>query len=1108
LFCQRCSYQPPRILVFYETKGWKHASIPAGIRAIQQLGLAHGFAVDTTGESSVFNEADLRPYAAVVFLSTTGNVLNVAEQNAFERYIQAGGGFAGIHSAAATEYDWMWYEHLLGAHFSSHPHNPGVRPGIVHVVDTTHLATRDLPATWSRKEEWYSYHTFFPGIHVLALLDEDTYEGGTNGSHHPIAWYHAFDGGRSFYTGLGHEDESYSDPLFLEHILGGIQYAMGKNEPLDYDKAYAMLVPEENRFKKMAVSGNLASPMELAIVGNGKVYFTELRSGKLQVYDPLSNRTSLVHRFAVNTAGGTGLIGVAVDPGFTSNHFIYLYYAPPEEAEPFHFRLSRFTLSAGDRLDESSEKILLTVEVQRNSGSHHGGSLAWDKQGNLYLSTGDSSSPFPSNGYAPLDERPGPDHYSLDAQRGPANTNDLKGKVLRIHPEPDGTYSIPDGNLFPQGTDKTRSEIYVMGCRNPYRIAVNPQTSTLYWGDIGPDAGRDSIQGPRGYDEFNQAREAGNFGWPYFIADNKAYSKWDFNTKTAGPPRDPAHPENHSPNNTGLETLPPAKPAMIWYPYAGSTQFPEFGSGGRSGMAGDFYKFKEGASDTMFPKYYDGALFVFDWMRNWVFALRFDDDERYLRSESFMPASGDFRRPIDLAFAPDGTMYMLEYGSVYGVDNEDARLVRITYEAGNRAPVAKAAIEDTEAYAALSNRVFLTSELKTLPVRKQIIGAVPLAVNFSGKSSADPDDDEISREWQLMPGAAPVRESNPKFTYEKSGTYPVVLTVKDSHGLTGKDTVYVVAGNAQPQVTIVSPDNKSFYWDGRSFRYQVRVMDVDGKVEPKRIATTLVSGPSKTALPAGYRIMTASDCKACHTVDKVSVGPSYKAIAGRYHNDLAAVDKLAAKIIAGGGGRWGTEHVMSAHPQLSKEDAVALVEYILSIDDFGEQSRPMAAGGVLVCKADRGRKVYTLTARYTDTGTAGQGPVSGTEVVTLRSADVPAVDVDRYEGFQRFRDNLAPGGHKSYLLMKNIDLTNIKAFEYDYASGDVQGEIEVRIDSYAGPVIARTTYLSTGGWDDYTRLQGKLDRPVAGRHDVYFIMVKRTKPNDTVIKMRTISFVL
>ena len=215
---------------------------------------------------------------------------------------------------------------------------------------------------------------------------------------------------------------------------------------------------------------------------------------------------------------------------------------------------------------------------------------------------------------------------------------------------------------------------YTMGCKNPYRIAVNPKTSVLYWGEIGPDAGKDSIQGPRGYDEFNQAKKPGNYGWPYFVGNNEAYVHWNFATNTAGPKFNPQAPENNSPNNTGLNKLMPATPAMIYYPYAPSKEFPELGQGGRSAMAGEFYIFnKKSNSPTKFPAYYDGALFVFDWMRNWVLALRFDQDENYSHEfEPFMSSTGDFRRPIDLAFSQDGIMYMLEYGSVYGADNTDA----------------------------------------------------------------------------------------------------------------------------------------------------------------------------------------------------------------------------------------------------------------------------------------------------------------------------------------------------------------------------------------------------------------------------------------------------
>src|SRR5690606_12866811 len=225
------------ILVFMKTKGWHHTSIPSGAKALIQLGKDQGFGVDTTADASVFTESKLKKYRAVVFLSTTGNVLNGDQQVAFERYIQAGGGFVGIHAAADTEYGWPWYNKLVGAYFKSHPQDPNVRKATVIVTDTSFIAMKGLPEKWERTDEWYNYRNIHAGIKVLARLDESTYEGGENGDNHPIAWYHDYDGGRAFYTGGGHTDESYAEPLFLQHILGGIRYAMGDGQPLDYSKA-------------------------------------------------------------------------------------------------------------------------------------------------------------------------------------------------------------------------------------------------------------------------------------------------------------------------------------------------------------------------------------------------------------------------------------------------------------------------------------------------------------------------------------------------------------------------------------------------------------------------------------------------------------------------------------------------------------------------------------------------------------------------------------------------------------------------------------------------------------------------------------------------------
>jgi type 1 glutamine amidotransferase len=215
----------PKVLVFSKTKGFHHASIPAGIAAIQKLGAENNFEVDTTTDASLFTKKNLKKYAAVIFMSTTGDVLNNEQQAVFEKYIQSGKGFMGIHAATDTEYEWPWYNQLVGAYFKSHPKQ---QEAVLNIVDGTHISTKHLPATWKRFDEWYNFKSMQNGLHVLITIDEKSYTGGENGDTHPMAWYHDFDGGRAFYTEMGHTDESFKDPMYLQHILGGIQYAVTK----------------------------------------------------------------------------------------------------------------------------------------------------------------------------------------------------------------------------------------------------------------------------------------------------------------------------------------------------------------------------------------------------------------------------------------------------------------------------------------------------------------------------------------------------------------------------------------------------------------------------------------------------------------------------------------------------------------------------------------------------------------------------------------------------------------------------------------------------------------------------------------------------------------
>ena len=675
-----------RVLVFSKTAGYRHESIEAGKAALMRLGAANNFSVDTTEDASRITEDSLKRYAAVIFLNSTGNILDRASELDLQRYIEAGGGYVGIHAASDAEYDWRWYGRLVGGYFISHP---AIQQATLRVSDGKNGSTAHLPAEWKRTDEWYNFKQRAPDLHVLVAIDETSYKGGENGTDHPMSWYHDFEGGRAWYTALGHTVESYSDSLFLKHVLGGIQYAIGDRRALNYAKATTPRQLADSMFRKTSLTmGTLAEPTEMAVLPNRDVLIAQ-RAGEIVLYRDADHSVKPVGRLAVYVKARNGsnveegLLGLTIDPDFANNHFVYAFYSPADTSVN---RLSRFEFT-GDSLRMSSEKVVLEFYSQREICCHTGGSLAFGPGGNLFISTGDNSTPFDekdvkfaSHGFSPTDDRPG--HEPYDARRSSANTNDLRGKILRIHIKPDGTYDIPGGNLFPPGTPQTRPEIFVMGNRNPYRVSVDQKSGFLYWGEVGPDAADDTLatRGPRGYDEINQARSAGNFGWPLFVGDNYAYHQWNYSTGASGPVYDAKAPKNESHNTTGLRELPAARPAFIWYPYGDSHDFPNVGKGGRTAMAGPVYHYDMFAKhrDTALPKYYDGKLFIYDWIRHWVMAVTLRPNGDYDAMERFAPRDS-LSAPIDMELGPDGRLYVLEYGKAWFAKNPDAGLSRIDY---------------------------------------------------------------------------------------------------------------------------------------------------------------------------------------------------------------------------------------------------------------------------------------------------------------------------------------------------------------------------------------------------------------------------------------------
>lgn len=1059
----------PRVLVFTKTAGYHHESIPSGVAAIEKLGSENNFDVDTTSNAEMFTEDTLKKYAAVVFLSTTGDVLNNYEEADFERYIQAGGGYMGIHAAADCEYDWGWYGRLVGGYFLVHPgikdSFPNVQTGVLNVVDQNNPATKDLPKEWKRTDEFYSFKKLNKDVHVLMTIDENSYHISTKMPYHPMTWYHEYDGGRAFYTALGHTKESFTEEPYLKLILGGIKYAIGDNKELDYSKAKTARVPDENRFTKtQLVTGTFFEPTEMTILPNldvlvaqrrGELYMYKNATGTVKQVGFLNVYFKTLHTPGVNAE--EGFLGLKADPNFAKNHYIYAFYSPADTSVN---RLSRFTFDH-DTLDMKSEKVILQFYSQREICCHTGGSIAFDGKGNLFVSTGDNSTPFDeknqpyaNHGFAPLDDRPG--HEQYDSRRTAGNSNDLRGKILRIHVNEDGTYTIPDGNLYPKGMAKTRPEIYVQGDRNPYRISVDPKNGYLYWGEVGPDASNDSLdtRGPRGYDEFNQARKAGFFGWPLFIGNNYAYRAHDYNTNADGAPFDPAHPINNSRNNTGIQELPPAQPAFIWYPYGPSSDFPQLGSGGRCAMAGPAYYTDMFPKETRLPDYYNNKLFIYEWMRNWIKVVTMQPNGDFDKMEPFMEHT-KLNNVVDMEVGPDGKLYLLEYGSGWFSKNPDAGLSRIDFNAGNRPPV----VADLEV--------------------NQTSGAVPFTVVATVKAS-DPERDPLTYTWDLGNGVKKeTKEPRLDYTFDKVGDYAISVEVKDNKNASAKSNVIpVYAGNDAPVLSIDIKGNKEFYFPDKPVAYAVSVSDkndpsVASDTKDIFVSADYMEGSDKAGASPGHKVVSEAivgksltqtlDCKGCHKEAEKSIGPAFTDVSKKYQNDPGAVTHLVNKIMKGGSGVWG-EVVMPAHPNLAESDAREIVSYVLSLAGAKAQKSMPAAGSVkpTLDKKPSDNGVFILTASYTDKGGPGVKPLTGTATTALKSSKMGFASASHVEGFNKMSFNgmalmIVPKSPASVSL-DSLDLTGVRGIDIGagFDKAPLYGyDFELHLDQLNGPKIGQ-----------------------------------------------------
>ncbi|MGF9753812.1 ThuA domain-containing protein [Microvirga sp. 0TCS3.31] len=840
---------------------WHDEAIAYGTPKIKAALEAKGMAVTVASDSSLFTDAGLAQFDAIVAFQINGDPWTAPEKAAMEKWMKAGGGIAAIHNATDMRGNYPWWDTMIGALMPGH--SAADIPGVVRNEDVTHPSTKHFQGTdkvsrWLRNDEWYNFNRNVRGeAHVLQTMDESTYNPGGNaqGYDHPITWCKPYDGGRFWSTALGHFPKNYDEPEFMQQIVGGVEYVAGL---ADGDCGGTVW----SNYERIPLDQNTSAPFAIDVADDGKVFYTELVRGQLRMYDPTSQAVTTVLSLPVYSGGEDGLLGVALDPDFTTNGHIFLYRSAesPDNANPDNFwsTVSRFTFENGS-VDPASEKVIIKIPARRlpDEPGHTGGGLDIDDKGNLFIGVGDDVNPHsePSGGYAPLSERAGTFH---DARETSANTNDLRGKILRITPvdEPGqpgigSSYTVPDGNLFPEaedaGRDKTLPEIYAMGFRNPFRFSIDNETGWLSMADYSPDNGTDApaTRGPAGIAEWNLIKSPGNYGWPLCMGGNhqgqnpngEPFRDVDYGSTTPlNPPVvggyfDCANPVNDSVRNTGLTQLPPARAADMYYGYRRSSVGAIPQGGGLAPMGGPTYRYdKDLESDTKFPESFDGKPFFYDWARNKMYNIQLKDPAAAQGSqvEKVNPFLPDipFLAPIDSKFGPDGSMYVLDWGGGYGRDNPTSGLYRIDYISGSRSPVARIdATPDT--------------------------GKAPLDVSFDASRSRDPEGETLTYDWDFDGnGTTDATGVTASHVYEQEGAFDARLTVTDPAGKTGTTTVPITVGNTRPVVAIETPPDGSFFDFGDRISWDVKVTDAeDASINEQRVEVQPALGHDDHAHP-------------------------------------------------------------------------------------------------------------------------------------------------------------------------------------------------------------------------------------------------------------------
>ncbi|WP_410811282.1 ThuA domain-containing protein [Micromonospora sp. 067-2] len=708
----------------------------------------------------------------------------------------------------------------------------GVQEAVVDLVDRQHPANKGLPLTLTRSDQWINWDPSPLGkVHTVAQVEEGTYRPGLsgNGSFHPISWCQDYDGGRSFYTGMGRTGNSWSgDQQFQRHLTGAIKWAAGMvRGDCQATIAANYRVERLTAANQPGQLDQVGEPHGLTVAPDGTVFYVGkaacptgpivswddpkvgLGCGTIHQWDPQTKQVKLLTTLPVmgNRGSGSelvkneeGLLGITLDPKFEENGWVYAYWMPHDsidrERRVGKRTISRFTYDAANTsIDQGTRKDLLAWETQIHSCCHAGGGMTFDESGNLYVGSGDNNSSGGSSGYSGNNWTQEYAGISFqDARRTSGNTNDLNGKILRIHPEADGTYTVPAGNLFTgqeEGGGKTRPEIYVMGVRNIARIAWDPVNHWLTAAWVGPDAGApDPELGPAKYETATIITSAGNQGWPYCMGNKQPYrdrSNTDATVLTGW--YDCDNLKNTSPRNTGLVDIPPARNNMIWYsPQGGGPVFgeradgsglpsyklddqtftePWLKGGGQAIMDGPTYQREQvdTTSGVAWPAYWDNKWFIGD-QSNANNRIAVTADKKAVKNQSRPAFAEDLRAIIpggtganqvqswmDAKFGPDGALYLLDYAGGFFSLHPNQKLVRIVYTGGSATPRPSDAT----------------------------IGAVtssdPKLVQFSSARAGG-----VAWEWNFGDGTPPSQEANPTHRYTDFGAHQVTLEVTYADG--------------------------------------------------------------------------------------------------------------------------------------------------------------------------------------------------------------------------------------------------------------------------------------------------------------------------------------